>query len=459
MSPVFSFLFGLLGLGLLVSRSGSNDNDKPAETDSAPVDVEQPADNDTPSDTDQPSDNDAPADVEQPNNDTPSEEPPADNDAPSDVEQPTGNDTPSDNEQPSNDNSTGDNEAPADETPPENDTPPTSGVGNESSAPDLPDSAYALKWEGLTDQEQYMLELVNRARMNPEAEVQRTGEAVDSGVSTAPKQALAVDPILSAAADNHSGDMLERDFFDHTNPDKDGPTDRAQAEGWTGRGVWENISARWTSASSVSDEQSWVDASHEGLWESDGHQRGMLQDSHTVTGIGIDWGPWEYPGSSYPTAMLATEKFANDGKTYLTGVVIDDADGDNFYDIGEGQGGVRVTVWNDQNTYATSTWGSGGYSVAVAPGTYNVRFEGGDLKAPYETSVTVGNQNEKLDVNEDNIGTGTVALSNTPEGIDADDPIASLFLSAEASKEVLEREASAAASMDDDEPADALAML
>ena len=177
-------------------------------------------------------------------------------------------------------------------SPPANndESPPAEELEDQSNTPVLPDGAYELDWEGLTAQEQYMLELVNRARMDPEAEEVRTGDAVDSGVSIAPKQALAVDSILSAAADNHSGDMLERDFFAHNNPDGDGPTDRAQDENWEGGGVWENISARWTSASFVSDEQSWIDASHAGLWESDGHQFGMLQPGHSVVGVGLDWG-------------------------------------------------------------------------------------------------------------------------------------------------------------------------
>ncbi len=324
--------------------------------------------------------------------------------------------------------------------------------------PVLPDSAYDLNWEGLTTREQYMLELINRARLDPEAEEDRTGDAVDSGVSTAPKQALAVDPILAAAADNHSEDMLQRDFFDHFNPDRDGPTDRAQDEGWQGGGVWENISARWTVARSISDEQGWVDASHEGLWESDGHQFGMLQASHTVVGVGIDEGEWSYPGSTFPTAMVVTEKFANDGQTYLTGVVIDDADNDDFYDIGEGQGGVRVTAWNDQNAYATSTWDSGGYSLALDSGTYNVRFEGGDLDTAVETTVTIGNQNEKLDVNENNLGVSMMAMSAEKSATGEDNPIADLFLSAEASLDAIDREAQVADDMAEEETDDLLAL-
>ncbi|WP_298837645.1 CAP domain-containing protein [uncultured Roseobacter sp.] len=331
--------------------------------------------------------------------------------------------------------------------------------GVASDAPDLPDSAYDLNWVGLTAQEQYMLELVNRARLDPEAEAERTGDAVDSGVSSTPKQALAVDPILSAAADNHSADMLARDFFAHTNPDGDSPTDRARDEDWDGGGVWENISARWTSAPSVSDEQGWVAASHAGLWESDGHQFGMLQATHTVVGIGVDWGEWAYPGTTFPTAMLVTEKFANDGQTYLTGVVIDDVDGDEFYDIGEGQGGVQITAWTDENVYATSTWDSGGYSLALDAGTYSVRFEGGDLETAFETTVTIGGQNEKLDVFENDLTGVATAMAETKSSVPEEDPVAELFLSADASLYAIERAAQAADDQTEEEPDDTWAFV
>ena len=343
--------------------------------------------------------------------------------------------------------------------PPAPESPAVEDEGSPSSdAPDLPNSAYALGWEGLTAEEQYMLELVNRARLDPEAEEIRTGQPVDVELSTAPKQALAVDPILSAAADNHSADMLARDFFDHDNPDGDGPTERAQDEGWTGRGVWENISARWTSGSSISDEQAWLEASHWGLWESDGHQFGMLQPGHTVVGIGIDVGSeWDYPEYTAQTAMLVTEKFSNDGQTYLTGVVYDDGDGDDFYDIGEGQGDVRITVWNDDDVYATSTWDAGGYSLALDSGTYSVRFEGGDLDTAYETEVTIGSQNVKLDVNEDDLAIARLATLAADPTLVEEDPIEALFLSADASAERLGRAAAAADAHD--EPEDLLEMF
>jgi hypothetical protein len=110
--------------------------------------------------------------------------------------------------------------------------------------------------------------------------------------------------------------------------------------------------------------------------------------------VGYDYG--DYLG--YAGSTFVTEMFSDRGETYLTGVVIEDEDGDEFYDIGEGQGGVRITAYDGDETYATATWDAGGYTLALPPGTYRVVFEGGELDVPYETDVTIGDENVKLDV-------------------------------------------------------------
>lgn len=259
-----------------------------------------------------------------------------------------------------------------------------------------------------------MVELVNRARMNPNAEVARIGTnagELASGVSSTPQHALAVVKPLDAAAQGHSNDIIAQDFFAHTNPyTGKSPTDRARDEGYTG-GVGENIAWRGSTGSySVSTQA--VEALHKQLWESDGHQRNLLRSSYTELGVGIASGGYTSGGRTY-NSVNVTEKFGVSGKTYLTGVVIDDADGDRFYDVGEGQGGVRITAWNDTDIAATSTWNSGGYSLELDPGTYTVRYEGGDLDAPYETTVTIGTKNVKVDVFEGESGlpsAGTTAI-------------------------------------------------
>lgn len=268
--------------------------------------------------------------------------------------------------------------------------------------PVLPASAYDIGWAGLSEEEQLIVELINRARLDPLDEVARLSEGLASGITTTTKQALAVDPNLSNSARGHSQDMDNRDFFDHINPDGDGPGARAIDDGYGSGFVGENIG--WIGSSRAPDEQLRAEAHHENLWESDGHQRNLMNDNWSEVGLGYDYG--DYRGLDHST--FVTEVFGDKGNTFLTGVVIDDADGDDFYDIGEGQGGVRITAFTDDEAYATATYDAGGYSLQLPPGTYRVVFEGGELDAPYETEVTIGNENVKLDVIEDG---GTVLAS------------------------------------------------
>lgn len=283
-----------------------------------------------------------------------------------------------------------------DDDTPEVDPQPAATLPPAEDTSDIPDSAYDLDWNGLSAEEQLIVELVNRARLDPTDEVNRLNEGLAPGINPGPKEALAVIHELSDAARAHSADMDDRNFFDHQNPDGQSPGARAVEAGHDTSQVGENIAvigSSWTDF----DEQARAEALHEGLWESDGHQRNMLSENWTEIGTGYDYGNWEgYAGSTF-----VTEKFSAGPETYLTGVVIEDSDGDDFYDMGEGQGGVRITATDDanpENVYATSTWEAGGYTLALPSGTYRVRFEGGDLDAPQETLVTIGDENVKLDI-------------------------------------------------------------
>jgi uncharacterized protein YkwD len=266
-------------------------------------------------------------------------------------------------------------------------------TGGGDTMPVLPGSAYDIGWAGLSAEEQLIVEMINRARMDPQSEVVRLSEPLASGISSSPAQPLAVVETLSDAADAHSRDMDDRNFFSHTNPDGESPADRAIDAGHGSRFVGENIG--WIGSTSTSfDLQDRAEAHHENLWESDGHQANLMSGNWDEIGVGYDYGSHQgFNGSTF-----VTEMFGNRGETYLTGVVIEDSDSDKFYDIGEGQADVRITAWDGTNAYATATWNSGGYTLALPPGTYTVRFEGGDLDAPYETTVRIGTENVKLDV-------------------------------------------------------------
>jgi serralysin len=66
--------------------------------------------------------------------------------------------------------------------------------------------------------EQYLLELINRARMDPVGEAARQGVSLNQGlaagtISSAPKQVLAMNDLLQVAADNHTKWMIANDQF------------------------------------------------------------------------------------------------------------------------------------------------------------------------------------------------------------------------------------------------------
>src|SRR5688500_18814084 len=73
-----------------------------------------------------------------------------------------------------------------------------------------------------TNNEQYLVELINRARANPTAEATRLGIALNEGVSagetisTTAKQPLAINPNITDAARKHSQWMIDTDSFSHT---------------------------------------------------------------------------------------------------------------------------------------------------------------------------------------------------------------------------------------------------
>jgi serralysin len=96
-----------------------------------------------------------------------------------------------------------------------------------------------------TNHEQYMLELINRARANPNAEVQRNVDVNDLNqglspgtISTSAKQPLAFSLSLIDASRKHSQWMLDVDKFSHTGINGSSPGDRMQAAGYSFTGSW-----------------------------------------------------------------------------------------------------------------------------------------------------------------------------------------------------------------------------
>lgn len=88
-------------------------------------------------------------------------------------------------------------------------------------------------------------------------------------------------PELVAAAQAHSDDMADRDYFDHTTPEGIGFADRIVAAGYPNPGA-ENIARGQRSATQVMN--SWM--------ESDGHRANILNCQLTTIGVGLDKDGW-----------------------------------------------------------------------------------------------------------------------------------------------------------------------
>lgn len=250
----------------------------------------------------------------------------------------------------------------------------------------------------LNPYEQYLLELINRARSDPGAEAARLDISLNQGLSPGTiqdtaKQPLAANEFLNAAAADHSMWMLATNMFDHTGQGGSSAGDRIEDAGYTNWRAWgENISYRGGgNVQSVSV----VEGHHDGLFKSAGHRRNLMNDAFTEIGLGQEYGRF----NTFDASML-TQNFASDrGDPFLLGVVFDDQDGDEFFDPGEELTDVRVAV---SGTGATFTGQGGGYEIRIdGGGTFTVTFSGGGLDGAVTRTVQIGAENVKLDLNID----------------------------------------------------------
>lgn len=228
-----------------------------------------------------------------------------------------------------------------------------------------------------TSYEQLMLELVNRERA-------KTGA-----------QPLAFNGNLNESADAHSNWMISADVFNHTGSGGSSPHQRMINAGYSFTDSYasgENIA--WASLRGPIGLQDEVELLHTNLMNSPGHKANILNGNFQEIGIGFQTGgylTWD--------AAFVTQNFARSGtKAFLTGVAMDDKDGDRFYDIDEGLGGITVIAVSSTGAkYTTTTGTAGGYDLALAAGSYTVTFSGGGY-APVTKQVTIGSANVKLDL-------------------------------------------------------------
>lgn len=265
-----------------------------------------------------------------------------------------------------------------------------------------------------------MVELLNRARSDPTTEAARYNGFTDSQsnrfngqlneglaagtISSTAKQPLAINPYLTDAARTHSQWMIDVDTFSHTGAGGSNAGQRISSAGYSNPTTWgENIAINWSTG--TLNQTSTIFNQHRNLFtdmtiSGRGHRLNMMNASFKEVGVGIATGPWVMSGKTWNT-LASTQNFAANNNTYLTGVAYrDNVTVDQFYSVGEGLGGVTIqaTRVSDNTVFTTTTWSSGGYSLALPPGTYNIQASGGGLPSTiYYNAVTIGNQNIKRD--------------------------------------------------------------
>lgn len=275
-----------------------------------------------------------------------------------------------------------------------------------------------------------MLELINRARANADAEAVRLG--IGSRQEGPPMvggqvwniqnstQPLSWNPLLYNCAQAHSKLLNDNDQFflgvsPHTFGGKDpnqriadagysmapysGPTNNGSFPG--PENVAENVSigsGPFTGAKLIAT----LLSQHNDLFTDQtvpgrGHRSTTTLAFFREIGIGITAGTDNGQGNTWDS-LYTVQNFGTQTNStpFITGVVYQDTNGNGFYDPGEGIGGIRVDVPGSNFFAITSP--SGGYSVPVpGNGNYTATLSGGSINT--QMPVSVANLlNAKLDL-------------------------------------------------------------
>ena len=298
-------------------------------------------------------------------------------------------------------------------------------------------SAQAYDPGSPTAAEQLVLEMINRARANPTAEGTRLGIIIAEGLSPAdaallaPKPPLTFNSILLGVARAHSLDMYTRSFFAHTNPDGDDPFERMTNAGYIWSGAGENIAAGAPDSfypAGVLEDVLMIDAGYPGR----GHRKNLLDiyASTPFREIGIGYYSNPIQNASGLEAFL-TQDFGrrNAVGPFLLGVVINDANVNDFYDVGEGISGV--TISHDRGASFGLTGSAGGYACLLPTTTslvVTVTPSGGGVPwgAAIRKKRTLTGENLKVDFKTseavDTDGDGMPDTWETAHVLDLNDP-------------------------------------
>ncbi len=264
--------------------------------------------------------------------------------------------------------------------------------------------------------EQYALEQLNRARTNPSQVAQDvtsnlTRSARDTFSfynvnvdqvrneigSTPAVQPLAWNDDLAQAADRLSRDMAVNGFQSHVGSDGSSIEQRISDAGYNNRASYGENAFAYADSVDQAMQAFLVDYGNPGK----GHRNNIYNDSYREVGISINAAQAKGVG---PEIVVQNFGSQQNEKPYLLGVVYQDNNHDNAYQVGEGTDQLTISVTPlDGNTRRptgptidVAPWGSGGYQVQLDPGLYRVVAHQGDRTFRTQ-EVNIGSDNVKVD--------------------------------------------------------------
>ena len=275
---------------------------------------------------------------------------------------------------------------------------------------------------GPSNGEQFVLELINDARLNPLGDASRYIASYSPLIASNPsiQQALTVFGVsgasllsqftaltpaaplawseqLAAAALGHDAAMIGADQQSHQVAGEADLVGRADAAGYTGwTALAENIfayavSPLYAHAGFMVD---WGQGPG-GMQDPPGHRQSIMDSGLREVGIGI---VSESSPSTDVGPLVTTEAFGSrfNSGSFILGAAYNDIINDDFYTVGEGVGSLTVSLGGA----SVVSWDSGGYTLQTfATGAQTVVFSGAGLAAPVAVAVTLGQaSNLKLDI-------------------------------------------------------------
>ncbi len=133
-----------------------------------------------------------------------------------------------------------------------------------------------------------------------------------------------------------------------------------------------------------------------GMLNGRGHRLAIVNDDFEQIGHSITPHSSGGLGPLFNTQVLVN---IENPPIMAVGALFEDSNSSRWYEAGEGVGSATITFEGPAGTYSATTMAAGGYQIELPPGTYRATASGGGMKhAVVVDSITIGQTNEWLNL-------------------------------------------------------------